>query len=95
MKDFLLDAAEKFMEKTGVKHLAAARTSYPPEDFAILSPQRGLDDHGQPLDYGRGRCPRRHVSGRGLCRRHEDGEIHIRNVARGAIFLRHPNQPLS
>ena len=33
MKDFLLDAAEKFMEETGVKHLAAARTPYPTEDF--------------------------------------------------------------
>jgi hypothetical protein len=32
MKDFLLDAAEKFMEETGVKHLAAARTPYPTED---------------------------------------------------------------
>ena len=33
MKDFLLDAAERFMEETGVKHLAAARTPYPAEDF--------------------------------------------------------------
>ena len=33
MKDFLLDAAEKLMEETGVKHLAAARTPHPTEDF--------------------------------------------------------------
>ena len=33
MKDFLLDAAEKFTEETGVKHLAAARISYSTEEF--------------------------------------------------------------
>ena len=33
MKDFLLDAAEKFREETGVKHLAADRTLYAAEDF--------------------------------------------------------------
>ena len=33
MRDFLLDAAEKFMEETGATHLAFARTPYLPDDF--------------------------------------------------------------
>ena len=33
MKDFLWDAAEEFMEETGVKHLAATLNLYPTEKF--------------------------------------------------------------